>query len=288
MYRIYQFGSTPLPPAMPEDDLSTGEVESTLVDSVGGVYDAWGLNRRLPRRQTINLRGMFELTDNGRFPDGLSIYLVNELGDHIVDHLGNRIIVDSAVGSLWRNADALKAQMGTVQNLYRLREDDGAASFKQARLIHIGNIRTLADAGKVTHIDMVFETRQPTWRALSPTSVSAALPASLTLTNGGNLTVTDAVLTVTASGTIASPITISGNGIDLVVAIGMSTGQSLVLDSRDQTVRVNGVDHYADLTRGPLHTVAGWTPVPTGTSALSVTVGGGTGTASMAYFEQTF
>lgn len=288
MYRIYQFGSTPLPPAMPEDDLSTGEVESTLVDSVGGVYDAWGLNRRLPRRQTINLRGMYDLFDNGRFPGNQPIFLINELGDHIVTETGGRIIVDYPALAMRRNRDLLFAQEGTTQALYRLREDDNTITFKMARLLRVGYVRTIEDAGSVAHIEMVFETKMAAWQYLNPLAISAALPAALALTNSGDLTVTDPVLTVFTGTGLPSPITITGNGIDLSVALALSAGQTLVIDGRDQTIRVNGVDHYVDLIRGVGHTIAGWLSVPVGTSLLTVTAISGTGTATMSYYEKVF
>ena len=283
-YRIYQFGTTPLPPAMTEDDLSTGTTESTLVDSVGGVFDAWGLKRRLPRRQTITVRGMYERTDNGRFPDGQPLYLIGELGDHIVDHLGNRIIVDSPALSIRRNADLLKAQEGAVQFLYRLRDEDSLVQWKLARLLKVGNIRTIDDAGAITNIEAIFETAMAAWRAQALTTVSGALPALLSLYNANSIPVSDAILRITASGAITS-VTIAGTGIDLTWTGAMTTGQILSIDCGNQIVRVDSTDAYTGLVRGGGHTAIGWLPIATGTSILSVTANG-PGTATITFYEQ--
>ena len=288
-HRIYLFGTTPLPPAMPEDDLSTGQVDSTLVDSIGSVYDAWGNAAGLPRRQTINLRGMFEISNNDAFPGGQSIYLVSHLGDQIVDHLGNNIIVDSAPLALRRNITLLKAQTGTRQRLFRRREDDAVISWKLARLIKIGYIRTIEDANAVANLEMTFETHQAGWRMNTATTVAANLPAGLSITNGGDITVYDAVLMITATGTITSlAITGTPTGlgvIDLAWTGSLTSGQALVIDAGAGTVRIGGTNQYAGFSRGAGHTAAGWIPIPVGASVLNVT-GNAAGNASITFNEQ--
>ena len=285
MYRIYQFGAVPLPPAMPEDDLSTGAVDSTLVGSAGGgMYDAWGTARRLPRKQQITYRGMFEISDGGRFETSRTQYLIDHAGNFIVDHAGNRIVADYAALAMRRNVDALKAQEGTRQNLYRRREDDGAVEWKLARLLKVGQVREIDDAGAVARLDLTFETAQAAWRAAVATTITAALPAGLALANGSDVPVNDGVLTVTASGTI-SQVRITGPGIDLTWAGSLTTGQALVLDAGAQTLRRAGVDVYSGISRGAGHTAAGWLALPTGAAVIFVTANGA-GTASLSYYEQ--
>lgn len=288
-HRIYLFGSVALPPSMPEDDLSTGQVDSTLVDSVGSTYDAWGTARRLARRQTINLRGAFELSNNGAFPGGASIYLVTSTGDNIVDHLGNKIIVDSAPLAMRRNVTLLKAQTGTRQRLYRRREDDGVISWKLARLLKVGYMRVIDDAGAVANLEMAFETHQAGWRNNTATTVAASLPAGLSIANGGDITVYDAVLTVTATGTITS-IAITGTPtglgvIDLSWTGSLTAGQALVIDAGAGTVRIGSNNQYAGFSRGAGHTAAGWLPIPAGANVILVT-GNAAGTASITFNEQ--
>jgi hypothetical protein len=284
MYRIYQFGSTPLPPAMTEDDLSTGEVESTLAESVGNLYDVWGVARRLSRSQKITVRGMYEISDSGRFDDNRTIYLIDHLGRFVVDHAGRNIIADYAALALRRNVDALKAQEGTRQRLYRRREDDGMVSWMLARLLRVGYLRTIDDAGVVAPIEAIFETAQAAWRANSTSTYSAALPAGLAIQNGGDVAVNDAVLTVAATGAI-SWVAIKGPGVDLLWTGSLGAGQSLVIDAGAQTVRAGGADRYSGLARGAGHTAAGWLPVAVGASSYMINADGA-GTATLTFNEQ--
>lgn len=271
---------------MPEDDLSTGESESTLVESIGGMYDAWGTKRRLARKQIINLRGMFELSDNGFFDNDVNAYLIDHLGNFIVDHLLNRFIVDSAAGSMRFNRDQLAAQEGTLQALYRRREDDGLIEWKMARLKKVGQIRTIDDAGAVARIDMIFETRYATWRNNTQTVITQNLPAALVATNQGDVTITDAVLVIGATGTITS-ITITGAGINLSWTGTLYPGNQLLFAMATQTITIGGVDAYTGFVRGVGHTVPGWIPVTVGDNVLTVTANA-PGWATLSFYEQRF
>ena len=283
-HRIYQFGSTQLPPAMTEDDLSTGETESTLVPSVGPFFDAWGTAVRLPRRQVLNLRGMFELSDNGRFDSG-PLLLVDHLGRYIVDHAGRNILVDSGQLAMRRNLANLKAQEGTRQRLYRRREDDSVITWKLARLLKVGYVREVEDAGVVARVETVFETAMAAWRANTAITFSAVTPAGLAISNNSQVTVNDAILTVTAAGGATSNVAISGPGIDLNWAGSLPIGQTLTIDAGLQTVRIGGADRYSGLTRGAGHTQAGWLPIAPGPSTITVISQGGD-TISISFYEQ--
>jgi hypothetical protein len=282
-HRIYQFGAVELPPAMTEDDLSTGQTESTLVPSVGPFYDAWGTARRLPRKQVINLRGMFEASDGGRFDDG-PIRLRDQSFNNIVDHAGNYILVDNGQISMRRNLASLKAQQGTRQRLWRRREDDSVLTWKTARLLKVEYVREVEDAGVVARVETVFETAMATWRANDISTYSATTPAGLAISNGGQVTVNDAILTVTAVGATTN-VAISGTGIDLNWAGLLAGGQTLTIDAGLQTVRVGGSDRYSGFTRGSGHTAAGWLPVPVGESVLTVVSQGGD-TITLSFYEQ--
>jgi hypothetical protein len=284
MHRIYQFGAVALPPALPEDDLSTGAVDSTIVDSVGGVFDAWGAVTRRPRRQVLNLRGMYELTGDGVFVHGNPLYLVDHGGNNIVDHAGNRIIADSAPAALQRAVDLLKAQIGTRQKLYRRAENDGAVTWRDARLLRVGHVRTVDDAGAVARLEMAFETHQAEWRANALTTLAAALPAGLLVVNSGSMTVHDATLAILATDAITW-ITISGPGSDLTWTGALGAGSTLIIDAGAQTVRIGGSDYYSGLVRGAGHTAATWLTLAPGMYILSVTANAA-GTATLTYYEQ--
>lgn len=283
-YRIYQFGSTPLPPAMTEEELGTGTVDSGLNQSVGGVYDIWGGARRLPLRQNIRYRGSFEITDSGRFETAATIYLVDHLGRFVVDHVGRRIVADTAQMALRRNTDAVKRQVGVRLPLYRKREADSAISWKLVRLLRVEHERTIEDADAVARLELEFETAQAAWRSGAQSTYTATLPAGLSIQSNSDIPISDAILTVTASGTITQ-VTVAAPGVSLIWGGSMAASQSLVIDSGAQTVRLDGADAYNSLSRGDGHTASGLLVVQSGASVVMVTADG-PGVATLSFYEQ--
>ena len=69
-YRYTFFDNVPLPAHNPVDDLSTGDVPSTLIETMNGAVDAWGEQlRKTPAIQQIVFKGDY-IAQNAIITDG--------------------------------------------------------------------------------------------------------------------------------------------------------------------------------------------------------------------------
>lgn len=275
-YRLHAFGPVVLPLGVAEQDLSTGKVDSALVDVVSGVADVYGWRQRLPRKQTINHTGMYvgELTN-----------LVTEAGAYLVTEGGNRLIAGDAETMLRGQVDALKAMHGQRSYLYRRREDDGVVQWKLARLLqvqHSQNGQNLYGA----KLSSAFETIDAGWRSFTQQSAAAAFAdgAYLLVQNRGNLPVDDAVITVTAATTITN-LAIAGPGIDLRWTGSLTPGQVLSIDCNGKTVTTGGANSYVVFSLGSEHTQPGWLPLAVGDTLLRF-AGSGSGTVAVIWYDR--
>lgn len=281
-YRLTHFGSVPLPDRMPDDDLSTASVDSTLLDSLSGTVDYYGGTRRLPHKQQLGMHGIYlgELT-----------YLVDHAGNKILDHAGNRILVGTAKNRLRAKVDNLRGMLGTRAALWRQREDDSVRQWRYARLLQVvmrGSVEQWAAV--IAEIDAKFEMANGAWYAdaiitNTNTLVSGGL-APLNVTAGGNVTVSDAVLTIAASGTITA-ITVTCPAISVAFSWSgtLSSGQSLVIDCGARTVRRGTTDLYSGVALGSNHTAAGWLPLAEGVNPLTIGANG-PGTVTVTHYDQ--
>jgi hypothetical protein len=277
-YRLHMFGSTPLPLGMAEDDLSTGAVDSGLLASVGGSFDALAGRRVLPRRRTISHSGMYR---------GELAFLVTHAGDNLVDGGGNTLIAGAAKTMLRQQVDALRAKIGQADSLWRLREDDGSLQWVTARLLAVGYDQRVEDVQTAT-LRSQFETLMAGWRSQAARTASVAYPTTggnLLVHNGGTLPIDDAVLTITASSTITSLTITMAGGVQLLWSGSLTAGQALTIDCGRRTVIKAGTTAYAGWSLGASHTMAGWLQLAVGNNWLSVT-GAGAGTVAASWYDQ--
>lgn len=264
-YRIYQFGVAPLPDRMTEDDLSTGQADSTLLDSVGSVFDYYGSTRRLPRRIVTPFVGKYV---------GEKAYIVDESGNYLVDESGNRIIAGDAGQMLRAQVDAIRAMIGAQDTLYRRREDDSATQWKRARLLSAEFVRTLEEShAYVATVRLTFETTMTGWRSASQRSANLS-GDTITADNLGNFTVRDAILNINATGTVTTVTVSYPSGVSWTWTGSMTSGQTLVVDAGALTVRKSGADAYSGFALGSSHTAQGWLDLPVGTTYVRVTADG--------------
>lgn len=285
VYQIYQFDSVPLPLYNPEATHDAGPTDSTLMKSIGGVFDVYGSRRRLPSIQRITVGGIYAV------PDTPYVYLVDHAGVYIVDHQGDYQITATAQGYLRRQVDAIRAKQGVRGTLWRRRWDDTTVSqWKTARLLNVRERGSAEQRAQYAQVDLEFETAHAAWRAATASTVSKSLvsggSAGLNVTAGGNTPVTDAALTITASGTITS-LAIKGlhAGIDLRWNGSLASGQALIIDAGAQTVLRSGSDAYSGFALGSGHTAQGWLPLAEGITPLIVE-SNGPGTAAAFWYDQ--
>lgn len=281
-YQIIEFDGIVLPYYNPEQQDSAAPVESSLLQSIGGVADYYGATTKRARMYGIELTGIYlgELT-----------YMVDESGNRIVDEAGNYLIAGTGENMLRTQVQALRAKTGVRGQLVRIRQDDDAREWITARLLRVTHDKRREEMARLAKLSCTFESAMTAWRA-ETAAVATGMAASgaalvLLATNGGDTTVRDAVMSVACTSGTITAVTVTGSGISLAWAGSLATGQTLEIDAGDeQTVRVGTTDAYSGLTLGSGHTVAGWLPLGVGVTVLTVTVTGGDATVTVTHYDQ--
>lgn len=279
-YRLYQFEGIALPDRMTEDDLSTGQVESTLVDSVGSAFDYYGSTRRLPRRRTIAARGRYI---------GETLYLVDHNSNQLVDHSSNFLIAGAPGEILRARIDDLKRLVGRRGTLYRLRDSDNVLQWIQARLLVVDYVQTVANWDRVADVSATFETLMAAWREQTASSQVVSVVSgtnAVLIANDSDISIEDATLTLAASSTITSlTVTNTASGVNWTWTGTLSSGQSLTVDAGALTVRRGSTDVYSGFVLNSGHTARGWLTLAQGDNMLYATVDG-SGTLTISYYRQ--
>jgi hypothetical protein len=306
-YRYDKFDDVLLPANDPAPDLSPGEVDTSLLDSVGAAFNYYGDRQRLPRKQTITMQGKYigqteYLVDHeGNYlVDYQASFIVNEADVFIVDQdgnfimdmadtAGNLLIAGRGPNRLRAQIDALTEKLGQLGYLYRQRLDDDVYQVKQCRLVGVNLPRRVEEVDVIANVTVTFETEKPTWRRVQTTSSQITLGAGqnvLVVHNDGNVVVHDALIAVAASSTITSlQVAKHGGGINWTWAGSLTAGQSLAIDCGAQTVIRGAVDEWNGLTLNSGHTEDGWLPLAKGQTILIITCDGA-GTFSVLHDDQ--
>lgn len=267
---------------MPTDDLSTGQVESGLRDSIGGVYNYFGEDRRLPRRHTFRHVGKYV---------GEIVYRVTSDGSYRVTSDGSyRTTAASRLANLQGQTDDLKAEIGEWGELWRERLIDGQLTYKWCRLLGVRHEESVENAHVVSEVESEYETADVAWRSEDVSTVSVNAVAGTMIgfvtSNIGAIDVKDALLRVACTSGTITQINLVGNGIDLTWAGSLATNQTLIIDSGEQTVPVGSSDEYDGLTLNAGHTIDEWLLLTRGMNSFVVTLTGGNATVTMEHNNQ--
>lgn len=282
MYQYVEFDGVSLPLFDHSQNHDPMAIESTLRDSVGGTYDWRGSQRRAGRRQVITFQGVFQ---------GGTEYLVDDVGDTIVDESGDGLIAGSGQEVATSAVMALLEKMGERGPLWRKRLTDDTLQWKTARLLAMPWPRSFEEHGIRAEPRFQFETKMQYWHAATAStatgSATATVPLLLAVHNGG-APIDDASIRIKAtSGTItAVAITCSTLGIDLDWTGTLPDGDELVIDCGDDAPAAGVTDAYSGFSRGANHTANGWMPIASGVSVFRVTVTGGNAMVTITYYEQ--
>lgn len=282
-YQIYQFDDVMLPVYNSEQEHTPGERESSLRNSVGGVFDYDGTFQRYPRRMTVDLRGWFV---------GQQAYEVDASGNYIVDHNGNNIVTHTAAVDLRVQVEALQRKIGHRASLWRRwTSDNTIMQWKTARLLRAPYPQNAEDGCTVAEMDAVFETSMAGWHGETQITASASVNSNtgaLTVRNRGSMRIDDATIEMAASGSDITSVTITypAAGIDLRYTGTITDGQTVTIDCGAGTVRNDSnVDKYSNFALGANHTARGWLPLEPGSNAIMAEVTG-QGTISIKHYNQ--
>lgn len=261
-YTYERFGSITLPTYNREASIAPAAAQLRIVATAAGAFDADGSGRSAQQ-----------------FPHALTL---------------EAIVSEDATADQRDALDELRAAVGTRANLYRVADDDGTVHRAACRLQSMTAERSYEQRRAYQPVRLIFQQLEA-WRGASTgwtlddgellddglmldetayTATITASPSAQTITNGGNLPVTDAVITITAgSGNLVNPV-LTGGGMDLRWTGTINAGDALVIDCGALSVQDDGVDAYSGFARGSGHTVEDWCYLAPGATALSLAVSG--------------
>jgi hypothetical protein len=289
-HQLIAIDETPLPFAMPEDDLSTGDVESGLVDSIGSAYNYWGASAHYPRKQNFTHRGLYEGDIDYRITSA-GDFRVTSTGDYRVTSAGDyRVTSASKMADLRRKVDALKVKIGQWSKVWRKSYPDGTLTYKYCRLLHVEHLEDVEKAGVVAELQSNFETLDVGWRSASADVVTVTIAAggseTLLVYNRGRYPVIDGILRITCTSGTITTVTIFGPQIDITWTGVLASGQALIIDSGSQIAPIGATDAYTGLTFGVGHTSAEWLPLAVGLAPLTVGIVGGAATVTLEHVDR--
>lgn len=263
-YTLERFGAVTLPIYNPETDHSPLSARTAVVQTIAGAFDGWG-DEDAP----------LELPTTRSY----------------------RSIVLDETAAAWRTAlDALRAQVGKRARLYRRANDDDAVQWCIARLIQ-NPVQRVYQGGYIQEVELIFQLwtgwsghDHTTWTLDSGEILDGGLylddsgfvetmassPHTITVTNGGNRRVDNAIITITAGSSAITAVTIAKTGeTDIDWSGTVSSGNALVIDCGAYKVTNNAVNAFSGLTLGGDHAVAEWLRLDPGDNDIVVTFTGG-------------
>lgn len=280
-FQIISFDGLDLPVYNPTQDHSGASVESALQSAIGSMFDYYGATRKRGKQAQFTISGLVIGEEES--------YFVDEAGNFFVDELGNFFTTGDQAASFSAKVNALRAKRGTRGQLIRYQMGNNARQWVTARLLDVRQMQDVKDREVKAELTCVFETVMDAWHSetiTTSTKTIAATVESLSIYNGGNATVHDAVATMTATSTLTSlRIQNAAAGIDLTWTGTLATGTSLVIDNGLRTIRNNGVDAFSGLVRNAGHTAKGWLPIPVGLNLWTIT-SSASGSISVGHYDQ--
>lgn len=274
-YELYQFGSLVLPEYDGDEDVSTGQVAPVFLDLPGGgVFDVLGTDPA--RRRTTPLNKLCTL------------------------------LADDSAG-LRTAYNLLRAKIGRRDRLWR-RWDEGYYDWCWARLVNIAARRPTGQPLE-QDVDLQFVMISPHWYGqhhggtwtldsgilfdtgypLDTTDwmpLTAGAANSLTITNNGNRTIANAVVTVVAGNADITATKIGVTGISEMSYSGtISAGDALSIDCGALSVINDGNEAYVYFSLTANHRRDDWLRLEPGDNTVVVTItGGGTGAQALVEF----
>lgn len=246
-YWITMFGSTSLTTVKASQDTGLGPAALGLVALPGGgVYDTSGTG-------AANIQLPYRLVASGE-------------------------LLATALGDMRTALYALRALVGTRATLYRT--PDGGVLNSETALARLERVSVRREAENVLilPVSMEFQIMQHPWAGGDATKAAkfTGSPLNVVCANGGNATVTNAVITITAAGTNITNVIVLIVGVCSFEWTGtLVVGNDLVIDCGRKTVTNNAVDAYSGFELGAGHTVSDWLRLPAGNTTVVLAKTGG-------------
>ena len=257
--RLTQFGTYVFPLFNKRDLVSTGDTGGTLLRLPGGgAYDAYG-------------------TDAA--PEG-----IREVSTEFE-------IIASTTAAVQTARDQIRARAGLWRRLWA-HFPDGTDRWAWARMSKV-KMERRREYLFYQPVKLTFEIKEPgwngtghgaTWYLDAGSYLDAGLyldyddtitldgsPKSATITNGGNRTVTNAILSIRAAGNPISAIRLVCGSCDWTFSGSVAAGKVLTIDCGTRSIRNDGADAYSSFVLNAGHTVADWLQLAAGANSVTIT-----------------
>jgi len=283
--KLVEFDGIALPLFDATQDMSAARADSSLLESVGSVFDFYGNRQRLPRMYGISAEGTLI---------GETVYLVDEAGNRLVDEAGNALVAGTFGTHLRSQIQALRSRVGVRGSLWRQRLDDSAThEWITARCVSVDWNRNVDERTNRAVVRCQFESAMTAWRAASATTTtvtaSSGVETPFVLSNGGDVTIDDAVISIAQTSATITAVTINSAQLGVSWTWGTSSigaGQTLIVDAGARTVRRETTNVYSAFNLNSGHTARGWLPIPPGMSSVLVLCTGGAATVTVTRYNQ--
>ncbi len=262
MYRLVTFDGVTLPQAAVEAEVGTANTRPALLSYRGGVIDADGADRAAPE-----------------LPYQLQVHCE---------------IIGTDLATLRTELDALRAKRGVAGILRREGIDDpGTYHWAMARLLHVPEVRGVRNV-YYHPLTLTFLVLTQWHGATIDTDVtltnSRAVPDGtaydFTLSNNGQLPITNVFFTISTSGSDLTLLRIERDGESGFTWRGTVTaGNQLTIDTASWAVRNNDVIDVAGLRFESWHRIADMVRIPVGGSSYVLTCNGGLSNLHVIYDE---
>lgn len=193
------------------------------------------------------------------------------------------VIWDSTAALLKTAIDALRALVGTRAYLTRQADSDSSTQRALCRLVGVEMQRSHEHKRAIQPVVLNLLQLGP-WEAPTATTVTGTgitTATAYTLTNAGNLTCNNAIVTLTvAAGSAITAVAVTGSGISWSLLGAVAAAGYYTIDCGVESVRLGTADAYdrfalAGYVLGSGHFVERWLPLAPGANSITVTPVGG-------------
>lgn len=273
-YYLTRFGAVTLPDNVPVVQLPTVPAQTSAVKTLAGGFDAWGSD-----------------TAAASFPARVQF---------------SGLVLKSSAAAFQARIDEIRGLARKRALLWRT-ADTGDLQWASARLMGV-NMSSSVKTRRAIEVTLDFEVWEH-WRRNSnegwelddgsffddglfldtvPALVTLTTnPQVVSVTNGGNVAVDDAVVTVTAGSAAITALTIESGSAKWSWTGTLAIGKALIVDAGAWSVTNDGVDAYAGFAFDAIHALPGILRINPGTHNVAVSrTGGGTGSTIAIEFAE--
>jgi hypothetical protein len=227
-YWYTQFGTTTVGQCSPVHDISL-PAKAQGIETISGAVDEWG---------------------SALAPVSLP-YTITIRGEEVANTLA----------TLGTKFQAIRALVGSRDKLYRSLDGTSGTQWAYARLV---NMQASRDGNQQLAVPYTlrFLVYSPAWNGTSHTATAALgtePTTEIAVYNAGDAPVRNAVLTITASTSDITDVTLAANGETSITWSGtLGGGNDLVIDCGAGSVTNSAADAYSGFSYGAGHTVSYW------------------------------